>query len=206
MALLVLMGQLRSSAQTIREWTRQKSTQKKYLLAQIAANGAFAELLSGGYILARNGLSMVGDFSMGEYSLHRRYFHSLNRASPGVRGSMLLKEIQAIYGSIAGLAGVSGETEVPYRKPAREISVHYSELFGHCAELLDELIGILQNDSLKLSDSQRILRIEKVHGMIKRAHRRILEHQLQSGALRYLQDREYQDMENLGTSYRLPSK
>jgi len=202
MSIFVVLGLQRSNAQTLGEWTRQGATQKKYLMAQIVANGAFAELLSGGYGLARYGLAMVGDLSRGEYSLHRRYFDSLSRASPGVRSSWYLKEIQEIYGSIARLAGLSEGPEELYGIPGREASVLQDDLYERCAELLDALIGILRSDGFRLSDYQRIQRIEKVHGMVRLAHRQILEQQLQNRAIRYLQQRDVQQLEFLGRSYR----
>ena len=47
------------TAQTWAEWFRQKATQKKYLLQQIAALHVYSGYLSKGYSIAKDGLNTI---------------------------------------------------------------------------------------------------------------------------------------------------
>ena len=76
------------SAQTWSEWFRQKKTQKKYLLQQIAALQVYADYASKGYGIARDGLGIIGNIRKGDFSMHSNYFSSLIKVNPQVRGSI----------------------------------------------------------------------------------------------------------------------
>ena len=57
-------------AQTFSEWFRQKKTQKKYLLQQIAALQVYIGYAQKGYRIAKEGLTTIGGFTKGEFDLH----------------------------------------------------------------------------------------------------------------------------------------
>ena len=65
------------SAQTSSEWFRQKATQKKYLLQQIAALQVYSGYLSKGYSIAKNGLNTIKNIKNGDLLQHSNYFTSL---------------------------------------------------------------------------------------------------------------------------------
>lgn len=69
------------SAQTFEEFFKQKKTQKKYLLEQIAALQTYAELAKKGYAIVSGGLSFIGDIKNGKFSLDKAYFDGLHRAN-----------------------------------------------------------------------------------------------------------------------------
>ena len=69
-------------AQTWAEWFRQNSTQKKYLLQQIAALSVYSGYLGKGYLVARNGLSVIQQLRQGEVNLHDTHFKSLVALNP----------------------------------------------------------------------------------------------------------------------------
>jgi len=65
-------------AQTFSEWFRQKKTQKKYLLQQIAALQVYIGYAQKGYRIAKEGLTTIGGFTKGEFDLHSDFINSLS--------------------------------------------------------------------------------------------------------------------------------
>ncbi|MGF7231958.1 hypothetical protein [Arachidicoccus sp.] len=68
------------SAQTFAEFFKQKQTQKKYLLQQVAALEAYTQLAKKGYAIVGSGLRLIGAIKSGKCSLDKEYFDGLNSA------------------------------------------------------------------------------------------------------------------------------
>src|SRR5690349_4960560 len=83
---LVLWGNI-ANAQTFNEWFRQKKTQKKYLLQQIAALKVYLDYLKKGYKIVDKGLTIVGDIKQGKFDLDIEYLESLANVNSAVSGS-----------------------------------------------------------------------------------------------------------------------
>src|SRR3954466_3372099 len=81
--LLAFAGQ--SQGQTFSEWFRQKKTQKKYLIEQIAALQVYEDYLEKGYSIVNEGLSQIKDIKHGDYDLHSGYFSSIKNINPTIR-------------------------------------------------------------------------------------------------------------------------
>src|SRR5690606_38045577 len=62
---------------TFNEWFRQKKTQRKYLVKQIAALKVYLEYLKKGYEIVDKGLTTIGEIKNGTFSLDKDYFNSL---------------------------------------------------------------------------------------------------------------------------------
>ncbi len=62
-----------ASAQTFAEWFSQKKTQRKYLLAQIAALNTYSNYLRTGYRVAKGGLGSITSNVGDELKLHTVY-------------------------------------------------------------------------------------------------------------------------------------
>ena len=71
--LLVCIGQV-SKGQTTSEWLRQKSTQERYLIQQILANGIYKEYLKNGFNIIDAGLKSIGSWKEEEHDFHRIFF------------------------------------------------------------------------------------------------------------------------------------
>jgi len=63
--IIILLSGAQVNAQTWNEWFRQKKTQKKYLVQQIAALKVYLKYLKQGYRIVDKGLSLVGDIKDG---------------------------------------------------------------------------------------------------------------------------------------------
>lgn len=63
-------GTRASKVQTFHEWFRQKKTQKKYLIQQIAALKVYLGYVQKGYSIAQKGLTTVSNIKKGNFDLH----------------------------------------------------------------------------------------------------------------------------------------
>src|SRR3954469_16226731 len=86
MSLLLFVSQ-HGFSQTWNEWFRQKKTQKKYLIQQIAALKLYLKYLKEGYGIVEKGMRIVGDIKEGNFNSHNEYFASLEEVNEFVSGS-----------------------------------------------------------------------------------------------------------------------
>ncbi len=154
-------------AQTWSEWFRQKQTQKKYLLQQIAALQVYSDFLLNGYSIAKKGLSTIQSIKHGEFNLHNNYFTSFVSVNPKIKHYSKVAEVIAMQISIAkqihnAIPGLSKNhqftnTELGYFKKVFNI------LLTDCGKNLDELYNLITSGNLELKDDERIKAIDKIY-------------------------------------------
>ena len=137
------------SAQTWAEWFRQKATQKKYLLQQIAALHVYSGYLSKGYSIAKDGLNTIKSIKNGDLLQHTNYFTSLVTVNPQIKRYKRVAEIIAMQISIAKQSGTAIKsfrnnhqltpTEINYLQGV------FNALLSACAKNLDELLSLITN-------------------------------------------------------------
>ena len=158
-------------AQTWSEWFRQNSTQKKYLLQQIAALRVYSGYLGKGYLVARNGLSVIQQLRQGEVNLHDTHFKSLVALNP------IVKKYVAIAGIISLQKDILIEckqaidqfrnshqftvTEINYLK------VVIDKLVAACVSELHTLSALMKIGHLQLTDDERLAAIDRVHASMQ---------------------------------------
>ncbi|RFM34429.1 hypothetical protein [Chitinophaga silvisoli] len=153
-------------SQTWDEWFNQKKTQKKYLLAQIAAFHTYGEYLKKGYDIAKGGLNAIHDIENGEFGLHRDYFNSLKQVSPAVRQNASLIEAAnnidfAIKLCTEAKQRMKGNDR--FLPAQREFYIRCLDtLLGQIAVTLDDLMAVTTNGRFQMTDDERIERINKV--------------------------------------------
>lgn len=160
-SLIVLAKELR--AQTWSEWFAQKKTQKKYLLEQIAALEVFAKDVKKGYQIVSSGLNVIHNIKHGEFSLHKTYFTSLKKVNPNVKNMAMVVDIITTDLTIkkAFKAFISHNELSAAEK--NYIADVYKHLDKDCLNDLDELQNVITDDSLQMSDDQRIGKIANIH-------------------------------------------
>lgn len=156
-----------SHAQTFDEWFRQKKTQRKYLLQQIAALKVYADYLKKGYKIVDGGINTIKDIKNGDFGLHKGFFGSLKRVNPKIRK----------YAKVADITTYCAGMLQSYHKTMQEIkaSGHYSaaeteELLRFYVLFLEDVEGdleelsmIMTDGELELTDDQRIKRINRLY-------------------------------------------
>jgi len=142
------------SAQTWAEWFRQKATQKKYLLQQIAALKVYTGYLSKGYSIAKNGVNTIKSIKNGDLLQHTNYFTSLVTVNPKIRRYAKVADIIVLQITIAKQSSNAIKsfrnnrhftpTEINYLQGV------YSKLLSDCAKNLDELLTLITNRNLQM--------------------------------------------------------
>lgn len=166
--LIVLTGMaIGARAQTMGEWFRQKETQRKYLLEQIAALRMYKASVKKGYALARQKLTTIGGSKAGALNQDREYFNSLKQVRPRIRHQARVADIIALQVKIM-------EAQKHFSRQVKESGVFHVEeisyinrvfrrLQGDCTDRLDELILLTTNGSLEMNDSERLERIDAIY-------------------------------------------
>jgi hypothetical protein len=155
------------SAQTWAEWFRQKATQRKYLLQQIAALQVYSGYLSKGYSIAKNGLNTIKSIKNGDLLQHTNYFTSLVTVNPKIKHYSKVAEIIALQIIITKQSGNALKnfrnnrhfttTEINY------LQTVFNKLLSECAKNLDELFSLITNGTLQMKDDERIKAIDKIY-------------------------------------------
>lgn len=159
---LLLLG-VTAQAQTFSEWFRQKSTQKKYLLQQIAALQVYSGYLQKGYSIAKGGLGSIGGYIGNEYGLHSGYYTHLEIVSVTIKNNPQVKEIlrwqHDILKQVNQLKNQDGLTT----KEAKYVSRVSHALLSDCDAQLNDLQTVLADQKTKRSDEERIRQIARLH-------------------------------------------
>ncbi|SDL67767.1 hypothetical protein SAMN04487898_12294 [Pedobacter sp. ok626] len=151
------------SAQTWSEWFKQKKTQKRYLLEQIAALKVYAGYLKKGYEIVDGGLSTVRDITKGEFSLHNAFISSLKQVSPVIRNDARVAEIIALQiGILAGFGDVKGSEYLSAEDQAY-IRLVQGAVTLDCFNDLEELLLVVTSGRLEMKDDERFKRLDVVY-------------------------------------------
>ncbi|MNK11811.1 hypothetical protein D3C87_298600 [compost metagenome] len=164
-----------AQAQTWDEWFKQKKTQKKYLLQQIAALKVYIDYAQKGYKIAQQGLNFIGDMKDGGFNLHNAFFNSLKSINPEIRKYYKVTEIISIQGDILkscaetrkqlNKGGMLRSEELDY------INRSFGRMLDNCVQLVDELITLTTANRLELKDDERIKRIDGIHEQMQDNYR-----------------------------------
>lgn len=161
--LLLSVFPLSSSAQTWSEWFKQKKTQKKYLLQQIAALEVYAGYLKKGYKIVDGGLSTIRDITHGEFNLHNAFISSLKQVSPAIRKDARIAEIIALQVSIMkAFASIKGNTFLSAENLGY-VALVADGLIAACYDDLEELLLVITAGKLEMKDDERLSRLDKVY-------------------------------------------
>lgn len=166
LSILITFGSA-ARAQTFSEWFKQKKTQKKYLVQQIAALQVYIGYVKKGYKIAQQGLTAIGDFKNGEFNLHQDYFNSLKNVNPSVQhydkvAAIIALETETVknchntFKHVRG-SGAFAENEVSY------ISKVLRRLMDDCADITGELITLITSGELEMKDDERLERIDRLY-------------------------------------------
>lgn len=156
-----------TKAQTFSEWFFQNKTQKKYLIQQIAALQIYIGYAQKGYSIAKNGLDLIGDLKRGEFNLHAGYFSSLKSVNPKIRNyakvaDIILLQLKVISTGKNLLKAVK-KSDIMNAEEMNYISRVFEKLLKDCALTTVELIDLVNNGKLEMTDDERITRIDDLY-------------------------------------------
>ncbi|MEP7374584.1 MAG: hypothetical protein ABI675_14415 [Chitinophagaceae bacterium] len=152
-------------AQTLEEWTKQKKTQKKYLLQQVAALKIYLDHARNGYEIVNKGLTTIGQIKTGEFNLHNDFFRSLEVANPHIKNSAKVADIISYQLNIIRLIKRTlehtRESKEYNDKELEYCKAVFDQLLNDCLQTMDDLVSVLT--SFQMTDDERIKRVEQLH-------------------------------------------
>jgi len=154
-------------AQTYDEWFRQKKTQLKYLVQQIAAYHVYEGYLYKGYDIAKHGLTAISSLKDGEFHLHETFFSSLFKINPAIQRYSRIADIITLQADIleqykkcyksAQQSSLLNSSEMEY------IYSVFTALLNDCANDITLLISLTTDNQLQLHDDERLQRIDAIY-------------------------------------------
>ncbi|SDG10972.1 hypothetical protein [Mucilaginibacter gossypii] len=158
-------------AQTFAEWFQQKSTQKKYLLQQIAALQVYAAYYKAGNNIAHNGLGSITGSLKTENGLHTTYYNNLNTVSPVVKNNKQVTDILQWQKDILSRMSPLEKTANLNDGERKYIIMVKTALFKDCDQQITELQNVITDSKLKMSDEERLKHIGVIHSAMQNNYR-----------------------------------
>ena len=158
-------------AQKVKEWLRQKKTQKQYLIEQIAQYKIYLELAKKGYRIAKEGLETIHDIKNGEFELHKNYMDSLRIVGAEVGKYKRIEFTGALYSRIKAVTASSenrlGQSEYISSEEFGYVRSVYSKLLADCERITNALKDVTEDGPLSMSDDERFNRIDLFYGQMQ---------------------------------------
>jgi hypothetical protein len=141
-----------------------QSKQAKLYQEQIEANSVYMQYLKKAIAIARSGLTTISDLRNGEFKLHDQFFKALESVNPKIRSLSkvadiiscqvnIVKSYKSSYSKIKA-SGQFTAVEIEY------IYKVFSKLLDDCANIILITTDVLSDDFYKMSDDERIKRID----------------------------------------------
>ncbi len=160
-----------ADAQTFAEWFKQKSTQKKYLLQQIAALQVYASYYKVGNDIARNGLGSITGWLTSEYGIHNTYYNKMLYVNPVVKDNKQVSDIIGWQSDILKRMSSLDKTSNLTNNEKKYIDQVKAALFSDCDQQITELQNLVTNNKLKMSDEERLKHIGIIHAAMQSNYR-----------------------------------
>lgn len=155
-----------SSAQTSSEFFKEKKSQKKYLLKQIAELQSYIELARKGYGIVSEGLNSIGDLKNDTFSLDKDYFSSLDNISPAVKKDGNIENTIALQTSINNLYNGAKKDAQSNELSSDEksyIQKVWDNLLNKCSHDMTQLDNLTTAGHYKMSEDERLQAINKIY-------------------------------------------
>lgn len=147
-------------AQTFEEWFRQKKTQQKYLVQQIAGLQVYIGYAKKGYAILDKGLGTIQSIKKGDLGLHEIFFNSLKKLNPRLSQFVLDLELESLKKRILerNKDNYSNAIKNDYLNADEKSFVQssYLRVNQEIKDLDNDLSDLLGANQLQLSDAERM--------------------------------------------------
>ncbi|WP_119079485.1 hypothetical protein [Chitinophaga alhagiae] len=155
-----------AQAQLADEWLRQKRTQRKYLVAQIAALRQYAGLARKGYDVVGGGIRLVGQIKQGDLDIHSAFFSSLRQVSPFVRRHRKVLDLSASYLQlIAHCRKMKSRWSNSEALPGWQRNAAADAYLRFANEITQDLLfltELLTDGRFELNDAERLAKVDEL--------------------------------------------
>jgi len=160
-----------TKAQTTDEWLNQSSTQKKYLLQQIAALKVYLSHAKKGYNIVTGGINTIRNIKNGDLNLHQNFFNQLQNVNPAIRRYTKVADIIAYQVKIIKQTKLVLQ-QIRETKQFTEAELDYCKqvfdtLLNECIKTVEELILVTTPGELEMKDAERLKRIDKLYADVQ---------------------------------------
>ena len=160
-----------SSAQTFDEWLNQNSTQKKYLLQQIAALQVYLGYVKKGYNIVTGGINTIRNIKNGDFNLHRDFFNRLKNVNPSIRRYAKVADIIAYQVKIIRQTKITIQ-QIRETKQFTEAELDYCKqvfdnLLDECIKTVEEILLVTTSGELEMKDDERLKRIDGLYADVQ---------------------------------------
>jgi len=204
---LILLSGITANAQTRNEWFKQKKTQTKYLIDQIAALRVYLGNLKKGYDIASKGLNTIENIKNGTVSLHHDFFSSLKSVNPAISNSAkvadiiafqfyIIREMKSVYTFCKNNKNFSPEE-------LRYIAQVLTNMLLLCDANISELLAIIRVNDLEMKDDERIQRIDKIYEDTLDKHAFVQAFGNDTKALAHAREKEQTEITLLKTNHEI---
>lgn len=166
------------SAQSFSEWFRQKKTQKKYLLAQIAALETYRQAIAKGCAIAKGGLALVTTLKSGDLLQHQLYFRSRELVSPRVSSYSRVQAIKELAGKtnrlLDGVLHTEDLNKSLSRSEMEELLQYTMSARSEMNRELETLQLVVTGGQLRMTDDERISCIDRLYNRVRKKSSHVL--------------------------------
>ncbi len=156
---------------TISFFSPAQSKQVKTYLEQIAANAQYALYLKKAISIAKTGLTTISDIRNDEFNLHSLFFKGLGSVNPKIKNWAKVADIISYQINIVkSYKNSYTQIKASGQFSAAEIDYIYkvfSKLLDDCVDIILTLAGVLSADFYKMSDDERIRRIDALYASMQ---------------------------------------
>lgn len=164
---LLLMSFGSGNAQTWDEWFKQGKTQKRYLIKQIALLNTYLGYVKKGVTVVQHGLRTIENGKNGEFNLHRDFFSYLSNVNPVIANSAKVADIIAyqmfIMRQLNAVNKYCRSNKHFTAEEVRYVTDVYANMLILCDANLSELLTIIKPDKTKMTDDERLKRIDFIY-------------------------------------------
>lgn len=169
---LFLMVSTAAAGQTVKgtpnfnEFFRQKKTQRRYMVKQIALLQTYYRFQKKGYDVSQKGLNLIGTIKDGNFRQHKTYFASLKAVKPVIRNYGRVQLTLSQFNNVQAV--VARIKDGPYREEFtadewRDVTQACNLLEDESTSVRDDLMLVVTSDELQMTDDQRIERIDRLN-------------------------------------------
>ncbi len=171
MTALLLAGLVPVRAQGI---FNQNNTQRKYLMEQIAMLQTYLAYVKQGNNIIKNGTNLIGSSKQVELDLHKGYFSSLRTVNGKFRGNEKVKAILAMHDAMS----VSRKSTINRAIQSgrftsgemKQLKTSYANLASEAEKDIDELMLVITDGQLEMTDDERIREIDRLYLLMQRKY------------------------------------
>jgi hypothetical protein len=154
-------------AQNWDEWFRQKKTQRRYLVKQIALLKVYLGYVKKGYEIADKGLTTIHNIKNGDLNLHRDFFGGLKNVNPHIANIAKVADIMSfqvyIIQNMKQVNNFCQDNEHFTAEEIRYVAAVYANMMFLCDASLSELLMIIRANETEMKDDERLKRIDRLH-------------------------------------------